>query len=111
MATVLQRLTWRTGLLVSFESVLLLSTILIAAWARLGEDSLEAHRLPRLIAKGALITGVCQMCLYYAELYDFRVVADRRELFVRILQALGAASLILALLYYWFPALVIGRGV
>ena len=39
------------------------------------------------------------------------MVADRRELFIRILQALGAASFILAALYFWFPALMIGRGV
>jgi sugar transferase (PEP-CTERM system associated) len=55
--------------------------------------------------------AVCQVCLYYAELYDLRVVADRRELFVRVMQALGSASLVLAALYYWFPSLVIGRGV
>lgn len=111
MATVLQRLTWRSALLISFESVLLLGTVLAAAWARLGSEVLEVEQLPTLVAKAALATGVCQVCLYYAELYDLRVVADRRELFVRILQALGAASLILALLYYWFPSLVIGRGV
>jgi sugar transferase (PEP-CTERM system associated) len=32
-------------------------------------------------------------------------------LFIRLLRALGAASLILALLYYWIPTLIIGRGV
>ncbi len=111
MATVLQRLTWRSALLISFESLLLLGTILTAAWLRLGSDVLERDMLPALVAKAGLVAGICQLCLYYAELYDFRIVADRRELFVRILQALGAASLILALLYYWFPSLVIGRGV
>jgi sugar transferase (PEP-CTERM system associated) len=30
---------------------------------------------------------------------------------VQSIQALGAASLILALLYYWFPDMVVGRGV
>jgi len=111
MATVLQRLTWRSGLLISFESVLLLSAIVGAAWARLGDDTLEPQALPRLLMRALLVTIVCQVCLYYAELYDVRVVADRRELFIRILQALGAASLVLALLYYWFPSLIIGRGV
>lgn len=111
MATLLQRLTWRSGVLISFESVLLMSTILIAAWARLGADALQPDALPLLVWKAALVAVVCQVCLYYAELYDLRIVADRRELFVRILQALGAASLVLALVYYWFPVLVIGRGV
>jgi sugar transferase (PEP-CTERM system associated) len=44
-------------------------------------------------------------------LYDLRLLSDRRELFIRILNALASASLILAGVYYWFPALVIGRGV
>ena len=38
-------------------------------------------------------------------------MADRRELFIRILQALGAASFILAVVYFWFPATMLGRGV
>ena len=42
-----------------------------------------------------------QLCLYFADLYDFRVITDRRELFVRAVQALGATSLILAGLYFW----------
>jgi sugar transferase (PEP-CTERM system associated) len=38
-------------------------------------------------------------------------LSDRRELVIRILQAVGSASLVLAVLYFWFPALIIGRGV
>jgi sugar transferase (PEP-CTERM system associated) len=63
------------------------------------------------LAKALLIAFVCQTCLYYADLYDLRRVADRRELLVRIIQALAAASFILAAVYFWFPALMIGRGV
>jgi sugar transferase (PEP-CTERM system associated) len=51
------------------------------------------------------------MCLHCADLYDLRTLSDRRDLFIRLLRALGAASLILALLYYWIPTLIIGRGV
>ena len=51
------------------------------------------------------------MCLYFADLYNPRVISDRRELFVRTVQALGATSFLLAASYYWFPQLVIGRGV
>jgi exopolysaccharide biosynthesis polyprenyl glycosylphosphotransferase len=50
-------------------------------------------------------------CLYYADLYDLKRLADRRELFLRVAQALGAAALILAVVYYWLPTMVIGRGV
>lgn len=111
MANVLQRVTWRSAVLISFESALLVGALLAATWARLGENALRGDAGTNLLLKTLLVAGVCQMCLYYAELYDLRVVSDRRELFVRILQALGASSLILAALYYWFPTLVIGRGV
>ena len=39
------------------------------------------------------------------------VVNSRRELLVRLLQASGAASLLLAALYLAFPRLIIGQGV
>ena len=56
--------------------------------------------------KSVLIAVMCQMCLYFADLYNPRVIADRRELFVRTVQALGATSFLLAASYYWFPQLV-----
>jgi sugar transferase (PEP-CTERM system associated) len=58
-----------------------------------------------------LVAVVCQLCLYYSDLYDFRIVSDRRELFVRLTQALGATSVILAVAYFWLPQLMLGRGV
>ena len=58
-----------------------------------------------------LIVGVCQVCLHYADLYDLRAIVDTRDLLVRLLQALGATSLILAVVYFWFPDWIIGRGV
>ena len=111
MATVLQHVTWRSVVLILFESALLMGALALATTLRLGSDVLEGAQALEPLLKMALVVGVCQVCLYYAELYDLRVVADRRELFVRVLQALGAASLVLAALYYWFPVLVIGRGV
>ena len=61
--------------------------------------------------EGLLIAVVAQGAMYYADLYDLRLLTDRRELFTRMLHALASASLILAALYFWFPALIIGRGV
>ncbi|AMY10090.1 Putative undecaprenyl-phosphate N-acetylgalactosaminyl 1-phosphate transferase [Luteitalea pratensis] len=104
-------LTWRPALLIAFESVLIVSSLLTAARLWLGEGAWSPDALATTWPKAVLVAVVCQMSLYYAELYDLRVVADRRELIVRVLQALGAASLVLALTYYILPALIIGRGV
>jgi sugar transferase (PEP-CTERM system associated) len=61
--------------------------------------------------KIALVTVVCQLCLYYNDFYDLTLVHSNRELIVRLLQAAGAASIFLAALYFILPALMIGNGI
>jgi len=107
----MHRLTGRSMTLVMFETILIVSAVAVAAYLRLGEWAWEIMLNEGGVQKALLIAGVCQVCLYYAELYDLRLVSDRRELFVRIVQALGSASFILAAIYFWFPGLVMGRGV
>src|SRR5262245_29951578 len=91
--------------------MLIVSAVALAAWLRLGEHAWTVLSGSDGFWKVAIVALVAQGTLYYADLYDERVTSDRRELVTRILQALGAASIILALVYYWFPALIIGRGV
>jgi sugar transferase (PEP-CTERM system associated) len=97
--------------LLIFETVLIVGAVAVAAWLRLGSHARLLLLFEDGLAKAIIIAVVCQICLYYADLYNPRVIADRRELFVRSVQALGATSFILAALYYWLPGLVIGRGV
>ncbi|MGH9310475.1 MAG: TIGR03013 family XrtA/PEP-CTERM system glycosyltransferase [Vicinamibacterales bacterium] len=61
--------------------------------------------------KIALVTVVCQLCLYYNDFYDLTLVHSSRELIVRLLQAVGAASIFLAALYFTVPGLMIGDGI
>jgi sugar transferase (PEP-CTERM system associated) len=106
---VLRRITRRAASLIVFETVLIAAAVVLAAYVRLGDDALEFVYEDWF--KWLLVPFVTQLCLYYADLYDLRVISDRRELFVRAVHALGATSLLLAVIYYWFPDLVIGRGV
>jgi sugar transferase (PEP-CTERM system associated) len=61
--------------------------------------------------KIALVTLICQLCLYYNDFYDLTVVHSNRELVVRLLQAAGAASIMLAALYFLMPSMMIGNGI
>jgi sugar transferase (PEP-CTERM system associated) len=106
-----QNIRARNFVLVAAESLLILAAIGLAAYIRLGEWMWEVLRSEHGFFKALLVAGVCQACLYYADLYNLREVADRREFAVRMFQALAAASFILAALYFWAPALMIGRGV
>ena len=63
------------------------------------------------ILRVMLIVAVCQMCLHYADLYDLTRIRNVRVLLARLLIAVGATSVILALLYLWFPGWMIGPGV
>jgi sugar transferase (PEP-CTERM system associated) len=64
-----------------------------------------------LFLKILLITFVCQICLYYNDLYDLKVVDAFKELGIRLIQALGVAAIILACVYFVLPETIIGQGV
>ena len=90
---------------------MLVLAVALASYVRLGEDVwTQLADTPGLL-RVLLIVVVCQVCLHYADLYDLRTITDTRDLLVRLFQALGATSLILAVVYFWFPEWVIGRGV
>jgi sugar transferase (PEP-CTERM system associated) len=103
--------TWRPAVLVLGEMSLLLAAVWAGTYVRLGEYGVTLLWTTDGLLKALLIVGVCQLCLYYADLYELRGAVDLIDLTVKLIQALGAASLILALLYFWFPDLIIGRGV
>jgi sugar transferase (PEP-CTERM system associated) len=108
---ILHGVTRRGFGLFTFESALIVGAVLLAVWARLGLDGLAFEGPHSIVGRALLVAAVCQVSFYLGDLYNLKVVSDRREMFIRMLQALGAASLILGILYYWFPALVLGRGV
>jgi sugar transferase (PEP-CTERM system associated) len=61
--------------------------------------------------KAALASFFCLSAFYLYDLYEFVHMHDRRELVLRIIQALGLAWVALALAFYALPQLMIGRGV
>jgi sugar transferase (PEP-CTERM system associated) len=101
----------RSLALIAFETVLIVAAVCLGAMIRLGSDAWDLLFAHGDISKALLIAFVCQVCLYYADLYELRVVSDRRELFIGVVQALSATSFLLAAIYFWFPSLIIGRGV
>ena len=101
----------RAVALVLFETVLIVFAVMVAVYIRLGEWAWQILTDENGVYKALIIAGVAQICLYYGDMYDMRILADRREMVIRMAQALAATSFILAALYFWFPALVIGRGV
>jgi sugar transferase (PEP-CTERM system associated) len=100
----------RVGL-VLVEHVLIVLAVVIAAVVRLGIPDDPAWGFMQWTGRAVVVAAVLQLCLHYGDLYDLRTLASPRDLLTGLLRALGAASVILAIVYYWVPYLVIGRGV
>jgi sugar transferase (PEP-CTERM system associated) len=108
----LGRLTLRTLILVLIEHELIVFAVTLGAAFRFGPAMVAVEvSNGSLLWRASLIAAVLQLALHYCDLYDLRTLSDRRNLVVGLIQALGGASLILAVLYYWIPSLIIGRGV
>jgi len=106
------RLKTRPLLLLLVEAMLLFGGVVIAVYARLGAtDAEEALIVHNGFFKAALATAFCLTAFYFFDLYDFVAMRDRRELLLRLLQALGLAWVALALTFYAVPQTMIGRGV
>jgi sugar transferase (PEP-CTERM system associated) len=107
----MQPVTWRSSALILSETALIMAAATVSTYLMLGASgSLAAigHELPKVL----LIGFVCQICLYYGDLYDDpQLLRDLRQMAVRMLKALGATSIILALLYARYPDLIVARGV
>jgi sugar transferase (PEP-CTERM system associated) len=107
----MQPATWRSTTLIVSESALILGAVSASVYLRPGAPVWPLG-LAGILPKALLITCVCQMCLYYGDLYDNpQVGRNRAELLIRTLHSLGATFLILAAVYTLYPDLVLGRGV
>src|SRR5256886_14964044 len=99
-------------LLLLAEAMLLFGGLIVAVYVRLGAIDAEDALIARNgFYKAGLATVFCLASFYLLDLYDFVVMHDRRELVLRLLQALGLAWVALALIFYAVPQVMIGRGV
>jgi sugar transferase (PEP-CTERM system associated) len=106
------RLNARTVLLLIAEAAVIFGALVSAVYLRLGvAEAQDVLLLRHGYLKAGLATLFCLAAFYLFDLYDFIVMHDRRELVLRLVQALGLAWVALALSFYAFPQLMLGRGV
>ncbi len=108
-----QKIPPSTLLLVVSDSILVVFGLLVGIFLRFLDFSLFAAYLQRSHTFGrvSIVVVVCGLALYFYDLYSPPVFSRRIELFVRMLQALGTACLILAIVYYFDPDRSLGRGI
>lgn len=106
------RFSRRTIGLIMADTAIIFGGIVLAMYLRLGFSGSE-HLLNERNGwlKIVLASFVCLSILYFYDLYDFTVMGNRRELMLRLVQALGTAWALLAFVFYFAPPLMIGRGI
>jgi sugar transferase (PEP-CTERM system associated) len=85
----------------TFEIILISGSLMLGIHLQSGVDTTG------LIWKILLAAVLCQLCLYYNDFYDFGIVRSGRELVVRLVQAAGAASILLAVIYLIAPSVAV----
>jgi len=92
-----------------FEGLFIFGTIFLSALLLTHSDSFLFDLI--LFLKIFLITVICQLCLYYNDLYDFEIASSIPEVIIRLLQALGITSIALAIIYFFFPLAIIDQKI
>jgi sugar transferase (PEP-CTERM system associated) len=87
-----------------FEILLVAGSLLVATNAYAPTDD------PAMLWRIVFPTGLFLACLYYNDFYDLTVVRNGREVVIRVFQAAGVASILLALIYVVLPAVSLGHG-
>ncbi len=100
----------RTLLLAISEGMLSALTLLAAIYLWFGNNVDLALRYDYGALRILFASFVCVLCMYYYDLYDSLVVRSFREVAARMVQVLGTVCIVLAVIYYSYPAAQIGRG-
>lgn len=99
-------------MLILAEAVLVYGAIIGAVYLRVGIADAPLELINKNGYWKAAVAGFfCLAAFYLFDLYDFLVMHDRKELVLRLVQALGLAWIGLAFSFYAFPSLMLGRGV
>ena len=100
-------------LLAASESLLIMVSLVIATGLRFLHFAVIQDYLssPRTWGRFVLITALCQLALYYNELYHLPALRRVSAQMVRAMRALGMAMIALALVYYLLPVARLERGI
>lgn len=102
----------RTLFLGISEGCLIALSFVAAAIVRLGtNDAILMLRYEQGFLKILILSGAFIICMYYFDLYDSSILCNRREVLIRLVQVLGTMCVLLAVAYYLYPPLELGRGI
>ena len=97
-------------LFVTGEGVVIFLTINIVLISWVGLSDFQEF-LFFYVFRAIVVTFVFQLCFYYFDLYDLKIIPALPDHMLQVLQTLGFACIILAFIYFLFPFLIISTRV
>ena len=93
------------------EGILIFFAVTLATFFFLGRGIGLLGTLGLIWAKVLLMTIITQVSLYFCDLYEFKKTDSVIDIGSKLIQSIGITSIVLAMIYYLWPIMVIGRWV
>ncbi len=93
------------------EGVLMFLAVALAAFFLLWRDVGFAPMLEIIWPKLLLVSVIAQVSLYFNDLYELKATDNAIDLASRLIQSIGTTSITLAIIYFLFPGMIIGRWI
>jgi len=100
----------RILLLAASEGILTAATMFTAAFLALGADAKLSITYEGGLLKFGIAVAVCMLSMYYHDLYDVLLLHSPGQVMPRLIRVLGTVCLVLAVLYYLWPAIELKRN-
>jgi sugar transferase (PEP-CTERM system associated) len=101
----------RKAIFIMGEGVLIFVAVAMASFFLLGPDTDLVSMVARIWPKVFLVSVITQLSLYFNDLYESKTNDSAIDLASRLIQSIGIASIILAIIYFLRPEMIIGRWI
>jgi sugar transferase (PEP-CTERM system associated) len=108
-----QQIPSKILLLAVLDSLFVAAGLLLAIVLRFHDLAgiMNYLRAPDTVAHFVIVILICELALYYNDLYDLGEGSGSAGTFMQLLQSLGLCCVALAILAYFAPDLALGRGI
>jgi sugar transferase (PEP-CTERM system associated) len=93
------------------EGVLIFTAVTLSSFLAFGQGIEMSEMLQTIWPKIVLILFITQLALYFNDLYEFKLHENMIELASRLIQAIGITTIGLAVIYFMWPEMIIGRWI
>lgn len=102
---------WRLPACLCIEFLLIGSAVMLSAVVRLSLNAAVSKSSLYYLPHAILTAVICQLCMYYADLYELKVAFKPRILLSKLAQSIAITAVVLMMISYLLPQLDIGRGI